>query len=72
MKEDYETLISIATWELCDLPEGRSAIKCKWVYKTKLDVNGNIDRYKARLVIKGYSQRKGGRLRGDLRPGRPL
>lgn len=59
MKDEYEALILNGTWELCDLPEGRSAIKCKWVYKTKLDVNGDIDRYKARLVIKGYSQRKG-------------
>lgn len=47
------------TWTLTNLPEGRKAIKCKWVFKTKHDAAGNIDRYKARLVIKGYSQRKG-------------
>ena len=39
MKEEYAALIVNGTWELCDLPEGRSAIKCKWVYKIKLNVN---------------------------------
>ena len=59
MKEEYEALMNNDTWKLTKLPEGRAAIKCKWVYKTKHDTNGDTCRYKARLVIKGYSQRKG-------------
>ncbi|KXJ71784.1 hypothetical protein RP20_CCG019713 [Aedes albopictus] len=59
MKEEYDALINNNTWTLTELPKGRSAIKCKWVYKTKHDASGKMDRYKARLVIKGYSQRKG-------------
>lgn len=47
------------TWEICDLPNGRKAIDCKWVYKVKRNVTGAIERYKARLVIKGYSQIQG-------------
>lgn len=42
-----------------DPPEGIIPIKCKWVYKKK---NGSIDKvetYKARLVVKGYSQKEG-------------
>lgn len=46
-------------WTLTELPKGRKAIRYKWVYRTKLDTNGNLGRYKARLVIKGFSQRKG-------------
>jgi len=41
------------------LPAGRKAIKCKWVFKTKLDADGHIERYKARIVAKGCSQQPG-------------
>eukprot|EP00253_Pinus_taeda_P034533 PITA_34533 len=47
------------TWELVDLPEGKDAIGVKWVYKTKSNVEGKIDRHKARLVVKGYKQQQG-------------
>jgi len=47
------------TWELQNLPPGRKAIPCKWVYKVKTNADGSIERYKARLVIKGFSQKKG-------------
>ena len=59
MESEYQSLLSNGTWTLCDLPPHKKAIKCKWVYKTKRDVLGHIERHKARLVIKGYSQRKG-------------
>jgi hypothetical protein len=59
MEEEYQTLLANGTWELSDVPPGRQPIQCKWVFKTKLGVTGEIDRYKARLVIKGYSQRMG-------------
>lgn len=39
-----------------DLPHGKKAIGCKWVYKIKYNVDGTIERYKARLVILGYNQ----------------
>ena len=42
------------TWTLTELPPGRKALPCKWVYKYKRDTAGNITRYKSRLVIKGY------------------
>ncbi|XP_048432399.1 uncharacterized protein LOC125473530 [Pyrus x bretschneideri] len=41
------------------LPPGSKIIGVKWVYKTKLNVNGEVDKYKARLVAKGYSQKYG-------------
>ena len=47
------------TWELVDLPKGNKAIGCKWIFKKKLRTDGSVDRYKARLVIKGFTQRHG-------------
>ena len=34
-------------------------IGCKWIFKTKRDSKGNVERYKARLVAKGYTQKEG-------------
>lgn len=42
------------TWELTDLPKGQKAIGVKWVYKTKINEKGAVDKHKARLVAKGY------------------
>ncbi|KAL5777869.1 hypothetical protein ACOSP7_010795 [Xanthoceras sorbifolium] len=47
------------TWELTELPEGGKKIGVKWVYKTKFNENGEVDKYKAWLVVKGYSQQHG-------------
>jgi hypothetical protein len=40
------------TYERCVLPKGAKAIGTRWVFKTKRDENGNISRYKARLVAR--------------------
>ena len=41
------------------MPQGAKTISCKWVYKTKRDSLGNIERYKTRLVVKGFTQKEG-------------
>ena len=43
-------------WDLVELLTGRKPIGSKWVFKKKMDVEGKVDKYKARLVEKGYSQ----------------
>ncbi|CAK1594133.1 unnamed protein product [Parnassius mnemosyne] len=59
MDEEYNSLMETQTWQLDDLPAGKKALPNKWVFKTKTDQQGNIMRYKARLVIKGYEQKRG-------------
>ena len=44
---------------LVEAPSDFRAIGCKWIYKKKRGVDGNIETYKARLVAKGYTQREG-------------
>ena len=47
------------TWDLVDLPEGKNVVGSQWVFKEKRGANGEITKYKARLVAQGYSQEKG-------------
>ena len=47
------------TWDIVDLPKGKRAISCKWVYKTKLKADGSLERLKARLVIRSFTQQFG-------------
>lgn len=47
------------TWTLTDLPQGAKSIWVKWVYKTKLNQHGKVEKYKAKLVAKGYAQEHG-------------
>lgn len=59
MLSEISSLDENETWELVKLPKGRKALKNKWVYKIKTNPDGTIKRYKARLVIKGFSQTPG-------------
>ena len=59
MDEEIEAIQKNDTWELAILLKGHKAIGVKWVYKTKKNANGEVERYKARLVANGYSQRVG-------------
>ncbi|KAE8726486.1 hypothetical protein F3Y22_tig00006743pilonHSYRG00004 [Hibiscus syriacus] len=46
-------------WEMVDLPQGAKKVGVKWVYKSKIDENWEVNKYKARLVVKGYAQQYG-------------
>lgn len=56
MKKEIQALEQNDTWTIKSLPEGKQAIDSKWVYKIKYKPNGDIERYKARLVTKGFTQ----------------
>ncbi|URE13018.1 Retrotransposon protein [Musa troglodytarum] len=55
MKEEINSIEKNETWELMNLPKEKKAIGLKWVYKTKYNADGSIQKHKARLVAKGYS-----------------
>lgn len=59
MSEELDSLHKNSTWDLVRLPEGRKPIKNKWVFKVKRRTDGSVERYKARLVACGYSQKEG-------------
>ncbi|KAL0418446.1 UNVERIFIED_CONTAM: Retrovirus-related Pol polyprotein from transposon RE1 [Sesamum radiatum] len=59
MNKEIEALEKNSTWELTELPAGKRAIGSRWVYKVKLNQDGSIERYKARLVANGYTQIEG-------------
>ena len=59
MKIEIDAIERNETWELTDLPKGMKKIGVKWVFKTKLNENGEVDKCKARLVAKRYAQQHG-------------
>ena len=59
MHEEIRSIEKNDTREFVSLPKGHKAIGVKWVYKTKKNAKGEIERYKARLVAKAYSQKAG-------------
>jgi hypothetical protein len=54
-----DSILSNGTWELVDRPYGCKPVGCKWVFKKKIRPDGTIDKYKARLMTKGYTQKEG-------------
>ncbi|KAK7276201.1 hypothetical protein RIF29_17337 [Crotalaria pallida] len=59
MNEEIKSMKDNDVWDLVPLPEGEKPIGNKWIYKTKRDSKGNVERFKAPLVGKGYTQKKG-------------
>ena len=57
--DEIASLAKNETWDLVQLPKGKSTVGCKWVLKKKRGANGEVNRYKARLVAQGFTQRKG-------------
>ncbi|PKU65364.1 Retrovirus-related Pol polyprotein from transposon TNT 1-94 [Dendrobium catenatum] len=59
MLTEFNALQQQATWTLVQPPLNKPVLGCKWIYKTKMLPNGQVDRYKARLVALGYNQKFG-------------
>jgi len=59
MTQEFNALHANHTWDLVPLPPHKQAIGCKWVYKVKHKADGSIERFKIRLVVKGYTQQLG-------------
>ena len=59
MDDEMKALLKNDTWEMVDLPREKKIVGCKWVYTLKYKSDGSLDRYKARLVARGYTQTYG-------------
>ena len=59
METEMKSLKENDVWELVELPKGKKKVGSKWVYKVKTGADGSVERYKARLVAQGYTQKFG-------------
>ena len=59
MVDEMESLHKNEAWDLVEFPVGRKPISSKWVFKKKTNAEGKVEKYKAWLVLKGYTQVSG-------------
>lgn len=59
MKDEIRMIEKNQTWELVDLPKDRDVIGVKWIFKTKFNQDGSMQKHKARLVARGFTQKPG-------------
>ena len=57
MKLEIKALEDNKTWIVVTLPPRKRVIGCRWVYKIKYQASGEVERFKSRLVAKGYNQK---------------
>src|SRR5436190_9675307 len=56
---EIRAIVANNTWTLTDLPPGFKALPLRWVCRTKRDANNVFEKYKGRIVVKGYAQEAG-------------
>lgn len=59
IKDEIISLQDVGTFSIVDLPPGKKALGCKWVFRLKLRADGDLERHKAHLVIFGNNQKEG-------------
>ncbi|KAD2806293.1 hypothetical protein E3N88_39670 [Mikania micrantha] len=59
IKNEIDSILQNHTWELVDLPSGCKPLGYRWIFRRKMKADGSIDKYKERLVIKGFRQKEG-------------
>jgi len=56
IEAEWKALEDNGTWKLVERPEGVNVVGCKWVLKIKKNSAGEVEKYKARLVARGFTQ----------------
>jgi hypothetical protein len=59
MEEEYAALIANNTWDLVPRPVGSNVVTSKWIFKHKFNINGTLEWYNARWVLRGFTQQPG-------------
>ena len=59
MKSELDSMYSNQVWDLVKTPNNIKPVGCKWVYKRKRERDGKVETFKARLMVKGYTQKEG-------------
>ena len=59
MDDEMRALIQNDTWEIVNLPKEKKLVGCRWIFTLKYNTDGTLDRHKARLVARGYTQAYG-------------
>ena len=59
MNEEMKSLQKNETWELVECPPRKKPVGCRWIYTVKYKIDGSIERFKARLIAKWYTQTYG-------------
>ena len=59
MDREIQSMYDNQVWTLVDQTPGRKTVGCKWIFKKKIEMDGNVQTFKARLVAKGFTQTQG-------------
>ena len=59
MIEEYKSIMKNDVWEIVPRPTGKSVVTSRWLYKIKHAADGSVERYKARFVACGFTQKEG-------------
>ena len=59
MHEEYESIMKNDVWDVVPRPKDKSFVTSKWLYKIKHGADGSLEKYKARFVARGFSQKEG-------------
>ena len=59
MMEEYQSMMKNDVWNIVPKPENKSMVFLKWIYKIKHAANGSTEKYKARFMSRGFSQKEG-------------
>jgi hypothetical protein len=59
MLEEYKSILKNNVWDIVPRPKDKSMVSSKWIYKIKHAANGSVEKFKARFVARGFTQKEG-------------
>ena len=59
MTEEYQSIMKSDVWGIVPRPKGKSVVSSKWIFKIKHATDGSVEKYKARFIARGFSQKEG-------------